>query len=181
MLEWRVKTFSELSVYELYECLRLRVDVFIVEQQAPYSDLDGKDVDPETRHVMGFDGDKLVAYSRLMAQGLGYPPEVQQFIEAKDKDVCIGRVIIAKSHRGKGIGHDLMALSFSTIREIYPQDSIFISSQQHLRDYYGAHGFKVFTDRYYEDGCTMLGLRFVPSSTKGDTEPVNLAVSASSN
>lgn len=73
MFEWRVKTFSELSVYELYECLRLRVDVFIVEQQAPYRDLDGKDVDPETRHVMGFDGDKLVAYSRLMAQGLGYP------------------------------------------------------------------------------------------------------------
>lgn len=162
MLEWRVKTFSELSVHELYEFLRLRVDIFIVEQQAPYSDLDGKDTHPETRHVMGFDGDNLVAYSRLMPQGLGYPAEVLEFVNANDRDVSIGRVIIAKSHRGQGIGHDLMVLSFTTIREVYPEDSIFISSQEHLRDYYGAYGFNVFTDRYYEDGCTMLGLRFVP-------------------
>ncbi|MCG9677587.1 GNAT family N-acetyltransferase [Vibrio sp. Isolate24] len=162
MLEWRIKTFSELSVRELYEFLRLRVDVFIVESQDPYSDLDGKDTHPETRHVMGFDGDRLVAYSRLMPQRLGYPAEVLEFIKPEDRDVTIGRVIIAKSHRGRSLGHALMKMSVNTIREIYPKDAIFISSQEHLKDYYGSYGFKVFTDRYYEDGCVMLGLRFVP-------------------
>ncbi|MCC2520946.1 GNAT family N-acetyltransferase [Vibrio coralliilyticus] len=162
MLEWRVKRFAELSVNELYDFLRLRVDIFIVEQQSPYSDLDGKDTHPETRHVMGYEDGKLVAYSRLMPQGLGYPEEVLELIDTSANDVCIGRVVVATSHRGRQLGHELMKLSFDTLREIHTSSSIFISSQEHLKDYYGAYGFEVITGRYYEDGCTMLGLRYTP-------------------
>jgi ElaA protein len=76
--------------------------------------------------------------------------------------VCIGRVIVAEDYRGKNIGNQLMQVSFDATRKIYPTDSIFISAQAHLKDYYGKFGFDVVTDSYLEDGCAMLGLRHIP-------------------
>ncbi|MDC5806603.1 GNAT family N-acetyltransferase [Vibrio europaeus] len=162
MLEWRIKKFEQLNVQELYAFLRLRVDIFIVEMQEPYSDLDGKDDHPETYHVMGFDGEELVAYSRIMPQQLGYPKEVLPLLENDANDVCIGRVIVSLKYRGKGVGNELMRVSFDSTKELYPQDSIFISAQEHLKDYYGSFGFKVVTKPYLEDNCKMLGLRYTP-------------------
>ncbi|MCL4155991.1 UNVERIFIED_CONTAM: hypothetical protein GTU68_011995 [Idotea baltica] len=150
MIEWRVKKFAELSVQELYDFLQQRVDIFIVDMNTPYSDLDGKDNHPETYHIMGYENGHLVAYSRIMAQ------------DSDADDVCIGRVIVAKECRGKQIGNQLMQVSFDTTRKIYPDCSIFISAQAHLKDYYGKFGFDVVTDRYLEDGCSMLGLRYTP-------------------
>ncbi|MDC5707735.1 GNAT family N-acetyltransferase [Vibrio europaeus] len=162
MLEWRIKKFEQLNVQELYAFLRLRVDIFIVEMQEPYSDLDGKDDHPETYHVMGFDDEELVAYSRIMPQQLGYPKEVLPLLENDANDVCIGRVIVSLKYRGKGVGNELMRVSFDSTKELYPQDSIFISAQEHLKDYYGSFGFKVVTKPYLEDNCKMLGLRYTP-------------------
>ncbi|MFB9215327.1 GNAT family N-acetyltransferase [Vibrio sinaloensis] len=163
MLEWRIKKFDQLTVHELYAFLRQRVEIFIVEFNEPYSDLDGKDTHPETYHVMGFDGDKLVAYSRIMPQKLGYPVEVLPLIEDNANDVCIGRVIVDKDYRGKQVGFELMQVSFDATTRLFPQETIFISAQEHLKEYYGKFGFKVVTDRYYEDGCKMLGLRYTPA------------------
>lgn len=70
MIEWRVKKFADLSVQELYDFLQQRVDIFIVDMNTPYSDLDCKDNHPETYHVMGYENECLVAYSRIMAQKL---------------------------------------------------------------------------------------------------------------
>ncbi|MBU2912255.1 GNAT family N-acetyltransferase [Vibrio splendidus] len=166
MIEWRVKKFADLSVQELYDFLQQRVDIFIVDMNTPYSDLDGKDNHPETYHIMGYENGHLVAYSRIMAQKLGYPVDVLPLLDsdadADADDVCIGRVIVAKECRGKQIGNQLMQVSFDTTRKIYPDCSIFISAQTHLKDYYGKFGFDVVTDRYWEDGCSMLGLRYTP-------------------
>ncbi|KLN65803.1 MULTISPECIES: GNAT family N-acetyltransferase [Vibrio] len=162
MLEWRIKKFDQLSVHELYAFLRQRVDIFIVEMEEPYSDLDGKDTHPETYHVMGFDGEELVAYSRIMPQQLGYPKEVLPLIKDDANDVSIGRVIVSLKYRGKGVGNELMRVSFESTKELYPQDSIFISAQEHLKEYYGSFGFEVVTDPYLEDNCKMLGLRYTP-------------------
>ncbi|MEZ8150650.1 GNAT family N-acetyltransferase [Vibrio splendidus] len=162
MIEWRVKKFAELSVQELYDFLQQRVDIFIVDMNTPYSDLDGKDNHPETYHIMGYENGHLVAYSRIMAQKLGYPVDVLPLLDSDADDVCIGRVIVAKECRGKQIGNQLMQVSFDTTRKIYPDCSIFISAQTHLKDYYGKFGFDVVTDRYLEDRCSMLGLRYTP-------------------
>ena len=162
MFEWRVKKFAALSVDELYDFLRERVDIFIVDMNTPYSDLDGKDNHPETYHVMGYDNERLVAYSRIMPPKLGYPSDVLPLIDPNADDVCIGRVIVAKEYRGKQVGNQLMQVSFDATRKIYPENSIFISAQAHLKDYYGKFGFDVVTDTYLEDGCTMLGLRYIP-------------------
>ena len=162
MIEWKVKKFAELTVDELYDFLRERVDIFIVDMNTPYSDLDGKDTPPETYHVMGYNNERLLAYSRIMAPKLGYPCDVLPLFNADADDVCIGRVIVAKEYRGKQVGNQLMQVSFDTTRKIYPESSIFISAQAHLKDYYGKFGFHVVTDSYLEDGCTMLGLRYIP-------------------
>lgn len=164
MLEWRIKKFEQLTVHELYAFLRQRVEIFIVEFNEPYSDLDGKDTHPETYHVMGFDGDTLVAYSRIMPHKLGYPVEVLPLIEDEANDVCIGRVIVDKGYRGKKVGFELMQVSFDATTRIFPHETIFISAQEHLKDYYGKFGFVAVTGRYYEDGCKMLGLRYTPNA-----------------
>ncbi|MHC0042852.1 GNAT family N-acetyltransferase [Vibrio campbellii] len=162
MLDWRIKKFADLSVQELYDFLQQRVNIFIVDMNAPYSDLDGKDNHPDTYHVMGYDNERLVAYSRIMPPKLGYPIDVLPLLHSDANDVCIGRVIVTEDYRGKNIGNQLMQVSFDATRKIYPNDSIFISAQAHLKDYYGKFGFDAVTDSYLEDGCTMLGLRHIP-------------------
>ena len=96
MLEWRIKKFADLSVQELYDFLQQRVNIFIVDMNTPYSDLDGKDNHPDTYHVMGYDNERLVAYSRIMPPKLGYPIDVLPLLNSDANDVCIGRVIVAE-------------------------------------------------------------------------------------
>ncbi|MDN3682196.1 GNAT family N-acetyltransferase [Vibrio tapetis subsp. quintayensis] len=162
MIKWHVKKFDDLSVQELYAFLKHRVDIFIVEMDTPYNDLDGKDSDPGTYHVMGYKENELVAYSRIMGEKIGYPSDVLPLLDSNASDVCIGRVIVTRDYRGKQIGNQLMQVSFDAARKVYPDSSIFISAQEHLKDYYGKFGFEVVTDRYLEDGCCMLGLRHTP-------------------
>lgn len=90
MIEWRVKKFAELSVQELYDFLQQRVDIFIVDMNTPYSDLDGKDNHPETYHIMGYENGHLVAYSRIMAQKLGYPVDVLPLLDSDADEFVSG-------------------------------------------------------------------------------------------
>ena len=160
MLDWKVSTFSTLTVFQLYDLLKLRVDVFIKEQSCPYNDLDDKDTDPNTLHVLGYHGDKLVAYSRILPPRLGYPHEVREQIPADASDIAIGRVVTSHAYRSQGLGHQLMVFSVKTAKEKWPRKSIFISSQAHLVKYYGQYGFEAVTLPYDEDGIPMLGLIF---------------------
>jgi len=141
---WQVKHFDELSLNQLYDLLKLRIDVFVVEQTCYYPDLDGDknqlDRDKETLHVLGYQDDTLVAYLRILAKGQSY-----------DNYISIGRVAIAEQARGTGLGHELMIEALKLCQQNFPNQNIKISAQEHLANYYQKHGFKQVSQMYLED------------------------------
>ena len=146
-IEWEIKTFKALDTDELYELLRLRVDVFVVEQNCPYPELDGKDIHPETLHLIGKNKDgKIVAYSRILPPGLSY------------KQVSMGRVVVEKNSRGQGIFDILLKKALDQINRIWPNESIQIGAQMYLKDIYQSHGFEPASKSYIEDGIPHLDM-----------------------
>lgn len=138
-IQWINKAFNDLSLDELYTMMTLRQEVFVVEQDCPYIDADGKD--QYSHHLMGFDeSGALVAYTRIVAPGISY------------KEVSIGRVITAQSVRGIGLGVVLMEKSIEAVAELYGKVPIRISAQEHLRKFYESLGFVYTGKSYLEDG-----------------------------
>ena len=136
-INWKIKPFKELTTDELYNLLLLRSEVFVVEQNCVYQDVDGKD--SKAIHVLGEFNNQLVAYSRIF-RPLDY------FEEAS-----IGRVVIPKSCRDKKIGHELMKVSIKAIQVLFGENKITISAQLYLKEFYQSHGFKVTSEEYLED------------------------------
>ncbi|MCC4834950.1 GNAT family N-acetyltransferase [Shewanella sp. 10N.7] len=140
-MQWKLVHFNQLSLDELYEVLKLRVDVFVVEQNCPYPELDNKDRLADVKHLLGFNPHgELIAYTRILPAGVSYP------------EASIGRVIIAEQGRGKGIAHELMQRSIDVVKTQWPKTSIQIGAQQHLSDFYQQQGFTVNSEMYLEDG-----------------------------
>ena len=137
-MKWLLKSFAELDTDELYAILRLRNQVFVVEQNCVYQDADNKD--NQARHLLGVRDDQLIAYSRLFDPG-GYFPEA-----------AIGRVVTAPEVRKQGIGKALVAESIRLLRHLHPDAAIALSGQQHLQAFYEAFGFLKTGDPYLEDG-----------------------------
>ena len=135
-MSWELKRFDDLTNKELYDVLRLRVDVFVVEQNCPYPEIDGKD--PQSLHLMYWENGDLVAYARILPPGLSYD------------EASIGRVIVAESHRGTGLGYELLDRSIKASLAEYNQP-IKIGAQAYLEKYYGAAGFVTVSDVYLED------------------------------
>ena len=144
-ISWDVKTFGELTTGELYELLRLRAEVFVVEQECAYLDLDDKD--GKAWHVSGRVEDTLVAYARIFAPG--------DYFE----ECSIGRVVVAHSARWRGLGHRLMETAIATVERIFGNVSITISAQRHLEKFYNTHLFKAFGAPYLEDGIPHIHMR----------------------
>lgn len=134
---WQCIAFTELSTPALYELLRLRVNVFVVEQQCAYPELDGKDA--TALHLQGFMDGQLVAYARLL------PPNEQGCPE-------IGRVIVAPEQRGSALGQALMTEAIGRMTEAYPDRAIALGAQAHLQGFYGKQGFVASGSPYDEDG-----------------------------
>jgi len=141
-----IKSFNELSITELYQILRLRSEVFVVEQDCVYQDIDNKD--QKALHVFITDNDKVVAYTRLFTAG-------DYFDEAS-----IGRVIVAVSHRKKGLGHILIKASIKAIEEYFNSSKITISAQTYLKQFYESHRFIKEGDEYLEDGLPHIKMRY---------------------
>lgn len=139
-INWHAKTFNQLSTNELYDALKLRVDIFVVEQTCYYPELDDCDRAEGTIHLLGYDHNQLVAYLRILPKGVSYP-----------EFVSIGRVATREDYRGRGIGHPLMNKALEICEQQWPRQSIKISAQQHLEKYYLKHGFKIVSDMYLED------------------------------
>ncbi|SOD15106.1 GNAT family N-acetyltransferase [Pedobacter xixiisoli] len=137
-LQFIIKPFQELSVDELYQILKLRNEVFIVEQNCPYLDLDEKD--QKGLHLVGYEGNNIAVYTRLLPKGISYA------------DVSIGRVITAKAYRSLGLGKVLMQQSIKACHESFGQAPIRISAQYHLVKFYGSLGFEALGNPYDEDG-----------------------------
>ncbi len=139
-INWYCFSFNELSLQQLYEILALRQEVFIVEQDCPYLDADGKD--QLGWHVCGYDREnELVAYTRILPQGISY-----------EKYSSIGRVITSQKLRGKKKGRELMKISIDECIKMWGNKPIKISAQSHLQPYYQSVGFKTISDEYDEDG-----------------------------
>jgi ElaA protein len=138
MITWSCKSFIELTNEELYKILQLRMGVFVVEQNSVYQDCDDKD--QHSYHYMGWEKDKLVAYTRLMPPGIAYSSS------------SIGRVITSPLVRGKNIGRDLMKGSINKMIELFGKVSITIGAQLYLKNFYESFGFIKTGDIYLEDG-----------------------------
>ncbi len=137
-LTWLYKHFDELSNTELYAILKLRCQVFVVEQNCSYQDIDEKD--KNCFHLMAWQGDELVAYARLLAPGI-------TFAEA-----CIGRVLTNQNYRGLGIGLTLIEKSIAHISHTYNTNTIRIGAQLYLKKFYESFGFKIAGPEFLEDG-----------------------------
>lgn len=138
MLELLVKHFDQLSTNELYDILHLRSEVFVVEQNCVYQDLDRKD--KKALHLFFVDGELTIAYARLFAPG--------DYFE----DASIGRILVHKEYRSKNIGHKLMTACIESIQENYKTSKITISAQKYLKSFYESHGFNHVGVEYLEDG-----------------------------
>lgn len=143
-MEVLIKTFNELTLKELYEVLQLRSQVFVVEQDCVYQDIDGKD--EKALHVLGYKTGELVAYTRCFKPG-------DYFQEAS-----IGRVIVKENHRKYGYGHEILKASVNEIKNRYHTGVIKLSAQQYLVEFYKAHGFKEKGEGYLEDGIPHIGM-----------------------
>ncbi len=147
MLKFKIKPFKELSISELYETLQLRSEVFVVEQNCVYQDLDGKD--EKAIHVLGYENKELAAYSRIFDKG-------NYFEEAS-----IGRVVVSPKHRNKDFGHQLMKKSMETIQNEFKTNAITISAQEYLKKFYETHGFAQTSEMYLEDDIPHIQMKRV--------------------
>ena len=133
-----VKKFSELSIEELYQILRLRSEVFVVEQNCVYQDLDNKD--QISVHIFIKEKNEIVAYTRIFKSGDYY------------KNPSIGRVVVSKKDRGKELGKKIMISSIDYIQENLKGDKIELSAQKYLDKFYKDLGFYKIGEDYLEDG-----------------------------
>ncbi|MBK0369670.1 GNAT family N-acetyltransferase [Flavobacterium agrisoli] len=136
-IEWKIKPFKELTIEELYQTLKLRSEVFVVEQNCAYLDLDGKDT--EALFLIGSYQNEIVAHARLLNAGVSY------------ENASIGRVVISENYRDRKWGHELMQQAISGIAEYFNQNKITISAQLYLQKFYESHGFIAKGEMYLED------------------------------
>jgi len=137
-MEFQIKLFSELDTTELYNILQLRSEVFVVEQNCVYQDVDFKD--QKALHIFGLKEDKIVAYTRIFKPG--------DYFE----NSSIGRVLVAAKERKFGYGHEIMKASVKAIKNNYKVEKITISAQKYLKKFYETHQFKQIGAEYLEDG-----------------------------
>ena len=136
-LQWKIKSFDNLSVHELYDLLRLRSEIFVEEQNCVYLDLDGKD--KVALHLFGeFEG-KIVAHARLFKPGITFD------------NSSIGRVTVDAKYRDRKWGHDLMREAIAGIKCYFDESQITIGAQLYLKKFYESHGFIQTSDMYLED------------------------------
>lgn len=138
MLNIVTKTFNELTTNELYAILQLRSEVFVVEQDCVYQDIDFKD--QKALHVIGFKADKIVAYTRIFKPG--------DYVDRSS----IGRVIVNQTERKHKYGYTIMEASIAAIKTCFNETEIHISAQCYLKKFYNSLGFKEIEEEYLEDG-----------------------------
>jgi len=139
LTRWESCTLSEMDSLTLFEVLRLRQTIFVLEQQCLYPDID--ELDKQAIHLLGFDStQQLIAYLRILAPGVHYP------------EPAIGRVLVAEAARGTGLGRALIGEGVQLAQQHFPDSNIRISAQSHLVALYEDAGFTSVGDAYLEDG-----------------------------
>ena len=136
-MQWLVKSFDTLTSQELYEILALRSEIFIVEQNVPYQDLDGKDLD--AIHIFAKDNGTVVAAIRILKPGVSYP------------EASFGRVVVKESYRGKKLSSIMIQKGLELMETKWNVKQVRISAQAYLQKYYATFGFEVQSGIYIED------------------------------
>ncbi|BCV55558.1 MAG: GNAT family N-acetyltransferase [Shewanella algae] len=155
-MQWQLLPFAELTLDTLYELMKLRVDIFVVEQNCPYPELDEKDRAAGAMHLLGRSSSgELLAYARLLPAGVSY------------SQVSIGRVAVAAKARGGGRARQLMLEAIGGCHKLWPAEDIKIGAQEYLRAFYQSLGFEVVSEVYLEDGIPHLDMLL--HSQKKDT------------
>ena len=144
-ISWDCRHFDQLDSNELYCILQLRTEVFVLEQDCVYQDMDG--MDQQAYHLSGTVDGQLRFYARLFPPGIKYP------------QASIGRVISSDAARGKGYGRALMNAAVENCMRLWPDKDIAISAQQHLEDFYQSVGFETASEPYMEDGIPHIQMR----------------------
>lgn len=144
MLEINIKHFDNLTTVELYALLQLRSEIFVVEQDCVYQDIDYKD--QKALHVLGYQNEKLVAYTRVFDSGIYFD------------QASIGRVLVRKNVRNHKYGYDIMKASIRAIISNYGVQAIKISAQTYLKSFYNNLGFKELGEEYLEDGIPHISM-----------------------
>src|SRR6056297_440588 len=137
-MELQIKKFSELSSELLYKIIEARIDVFVVEQNCPYKECDNKDQD--SFHLFYLDQGQIAAYLRIIPAEISY------------QEPSIGRVLVKKEYRRKGLGLNMTREALAFIREEFGSNTVRISAQEYILDLYQSLGFKVVSEKYFEDG-----------------------------
>lgn len=132
--------FNELSTAQLYALLQLRCEVFVVEQNCIYQDMDGKDIQDGVQHLLMLDQGELFGYARLLPPNISFDTP------------SIGRILISPKARDRGFGRILIQACLDHTFALWPKANITIGAQSHLSDLYQSFGFKEISDPYLEDG-----------------------------
>ena len=141
-----VKHFSELSLEQLYDMLRLRAEVFVVEQNCVYQDLDN--LDQDAWQLLGYEGETLIATARILKPGSHYTMP------------AIGRVVTAQSHRNQSAGKAIFQAAVDETKRLFPNQPIKIMAQSYLIKFYSAFGFKIVSEEFLEDGIPHVEMEF---------------------
>lgn len=141
-----IKNFNELLPAELYEVLKLRNEVFVVEQNCAYLDTDDKD--QKATHLLMLDNKTLAGYARILAPGISYP------------EPSIGRVVVSQHYRNTGAGKLLMNRCLEEAKTLYRHQDIVISAQAYLIKFYTELGFKSEGLEYMEDNIPHIRMRY---------------------
>ena len=144
-MTWSVKPFAEVHSQELHDALKLRVDIFVVEQNCAYAEIDGQD--PTAWHVFGHDvTGALIAYARILPAHGTEPPH-------------IGRVVVRFDQRGSGLAHELMEHSLCFLEEQFGSRNSALAAQAHLERFYAKHGYVRVSENYLWDGIPHVDMR----------------------
>lgn len=144
---FKIKKFNELTTLELYNILALRAEIFVVEQECVYNDVDGKDL--ESIHIWLEDDGIITAYVRVVAPGISY------------SEPSIGRVVVNPDYRNQGLAKKIVSEGIKYITETMKEPKITIGAQEYLIDFYSSFGFKRISETYIEDGIPHLDMQFI--------------------
>ncbi|MBW9146078.1 GNAT family N-acetyltransferase [Clostridium sp. CM027] len=136
-MKWEIKKFNELNGEEVYEILKLRSEVFVIEQQCIYEECDGKD--NNSYHLFAKENGKIIVYLRILEKGISY------------NEISIGRVLTDKKHRGKGLAKQMMIRAIEFIENNLNEKVIRIGAQEYLVNFYEGLGFVRVSEVYLED------------------------------
>lgn len=149
MLNWKFKHYKNLSLDELYDIIALRISIFVVEQDCPYQELDGKDKDAY-HLIFKKDNEKIMGTLRVLSPGVSYD------------EVSLGRIVLHPDVRGKQFGHQMMHEAMGFVKSKFGDVSIKLSGQKHLEKFYNSHNFKSISKEYLEDGIPHILMEYKP-------------------